>query len=173
MNSLIFLSGLSILKPDPGLIIWTTLLFLVVWLGLGKLAFKPIQNALKMRENHIQDALDKAKIAKQEMENLNSENQALLAKAREERNMMLKQAQETKDELINNARAEAKAEASKIIANAKLEIENQKKIALDEVKSQVGSIALDIAEKVLKQRLKGDKTQEDFVNNLVDEIKFN
>ena len=173
MNSLVFLSGLSILKPDPGLIFWTTIIFLVVWIGLGKIAFKPIQNALKKRENDIQDALDKAKIAKQEMENLNSENQALLAKAREERNLMLKEAQEAKDNLISAAREEAKAEAGKIIANAKLEIDNQKKIALAEVKSEVGLIALDIAEKVLKQQLKGDKGQETFVNNLVDEIKFN
>jgi len=173
MNSLVFLSGLSILKPDPGLIFWTTIIFLVVWIGLGKIAFKPIQNALKKRENDIQDALDKAKIAKQEMENLNSENQALLAKAREERNLMLKEAQEAKDNIISTAKEEAKAEAGKIIANAKLEIDNQKKIALAEVKSEVGLIALDIAEKVLKQQLKGDKSQETFVNNLVDEIKFN
>jgi F-type H+-transporting ATPase subunit b len=171
--NIFLLADFSVIKPDPGLIFWTSLIFIVLWFVLGRMAFRPIQDALKKREDDIQSALDEAKHARQEMANLNAENERLLTEAREERAKILKEAKEAKNAMINEAKDQAKAEASKIVANAKQEIENQKQAAMTDLKNQVGQMAIEIAEKVLRKQLAGDKEQESFVNSLVDEIKLN
>ncbi len=96
-----------------------------------------------------------------------------MAEAREERSKMLKEAKETKNQIINDAKQAAKDEASKIMTQASLDIENQKKAALTEVKNEVGAIALSIAEKVIRKQLAGNAEQESYVNTLVDEVKLN
>ena len=171
--NIFLLADFSVIKPDPGLIFWTALIFIVLWTALGRMAFKPIQNALKKREDDIQDALDEAKRAREEMSNVQAENKKLLAEAREERARMLKEAKETKEQMIKEAKEQAREEAKKIVTSAQQEIENQRKVAMAELKSQVGQMAIDIAEKVIRKQLAGDKDQEQFVNTLVDEIKLN
>jgi F-type H+-transporting ATPase subunit b len=163
----------SPIKPDFGLLFWTTIIFLLFWFLMSKFAFGPIKEALNKRENSIQDAIDEAKKARMEMENLKSENAKVLAEAREERSKILQEAKEMKNNIVTEAKETAKAEANKIISNAKLEIENQKKAAITEVKNQAGMMALEIAEKVIRKELKGDSAQESFVNTLVNEIKLN
>jgi F-type H+-transporting ATPase subunit b len=170
---LIFLAELDVIKPDPGLILWTTFVFLIIYFVLGKFAFKPIQNALKEREVSIQDALDEAKKAREEMSNLKAENEALLKEAREERSMMLKEAREISENLIREAKEKAKEEAKIILTTAKDQIENQKMAAITAVKNEVGLMVLELAGKVLRKELKGDKAQEDYVKQLVDQIKMN
>lgn len=170
---LIFLAELDVIKPDPGLIIWTSFVFLLIYFVLGKFAFKPIQNALKEREVSIQDALDEAKKAREEMSNLKAENEALLKEAREERSKMLKEAREISDNLIKEAKEKAKEEAKVIVTTAKEQIELQKMAAITSVKNEVGLMVLDLAGKFLKKQLKGDKAQEEYVKQLVDEIKMN
>ena len=152
---------------------WTALIFLIFWGLIGKFAFRPIAEALKTRANDIQSALDEAKKAKEEMANLKAENDQLLQQAREERAAMLREAKETKNQIISEAKDKAKADANKIIADARQEIENQKKSALAEVKTEAGLIALNIAEQVLRKELKGNAEQEAFVNKLVGEISKN
>ena len=171
--NIFLLADFSVIKPDPGLIFWTAIIFIVLWGVLGRMAFKPIQNALKKRDNEIQEALDEAKKAREEMSNVQAENQKLLADAREERTRMLKEAKETKDQIVKEAKDQARAEAQKIVTNAQQEIENQRKVAMAELKKEVGAMAIDIAEKVLRKQLAGDKEQEQFVNTLVDDIKLN
>jgi F-type H+-transporting ATPase subunit b len=171
--NIFLLADFSVIKPDPGLIFWTSLIFIVLWFVLGRMAFRPIQDALKQREEDIQGALDEAKRAREEMANLNAENERLLTEAREERAKILKEAKEAKNAMITDAKDQAKAEASKIVANAKQEIENQKQAAMTDLKNQLGQMAIEIAEKVLRKQLAGDKEQESFVNSLVDEIKLN
>ncbi len=168
-----YLVDFSVIKPDLGLIFWTTLIFLLFWFMIGKFAFKPIANALRKREYDIQNALDQAEIAKQEMSKLQADNEKLLQQAREERTKILKEANDVKNEIITEAKTKAKVEADKIVTSARLEIENQKKAAISEVKNQVGAIALEIAEKVIKKDLSNDANQSSFVNQLVDDIKFN
>lgn len=170
---LIFLAELDVIKPDPGLIIWTSFVFLLIYFVLGKFAFKPIQNALKEREVSIQGALDEAKKAREEMSNLKAENEALLKEAREERSKMLKEAREISDNLIKEAKEKAKEEAKVIVTTAKEQIELQKMAAITSVKNEVGLMVLDLAGKLLKKQLKGDKAQEEYVKQLVDEIKMN
>ena len=167
---MIFLIDFDPIKPDIGLILWTSIFFLIFWWLMSRFAFRPIANALKKREHDIQDALDKAKQAKEEMANLQAENDKLLKQAREERAAMLKEAKETGNKVVADAKDKAKQEANTIIANAKAEIESSKQAALREVKNQVGTMALEIAEKVLRKELKGNQEQESFVDTLVKEI---
>lgn len=171
--NIFLLADFSVIKPDPGLIFWTALIFITMWTILGRMAFKPIQNALKKRETDIQEALDEAKLARQEMSNVQAENQKMLAEAREERARMLKDAKETKEQIVKEAKDQAREEAKKIVTSAQQDIENQRKVAMAELKKEVGAMAIEIAEKVLRKQLAGDEAQEQFVNTLVDDIKLN
>lgn len=170
---MLYLIEFSPIKPDIGLILWTTIIFLLFWGMIGKFAFGPIKEALKKRDGDIQSALDKASEAKAEISNLQAAHKELLAKAQEERSSILKEATETKNSIISEAKNKAKEETDRLLSNAMLEIENQKKKALTEVKNQVGAMALEIAEKVIRKDLASDKNQQTFVNQLVDDINLN
>ncbi len=170
---MIFLARFSVLMPDPGLFIWTVIIFFIFWLLVGKLAFKPIAGAIRKRENDIQDALDEARKARTEMEALQANNEALLQEAREERGKILKEAKELKDSIVGDAKSEAASEAAKMLAEAKVEIENQKNGAIEELKREVGKYSLEIAEKVLGRELDSQGAHEDYVSSMVDKIKMN
>ncbi len=173
MIQTIYLVEFPILLPDPGLIFWTLLIFVIVYFFLARFALKPIQTALKKREDDIQASLDEAKKAREEMANLKAENEELLRQAQEERAAILREAKETKESIIGEARDKAKEEAQRIVASAKEEIENKRMEVLTNVKNQLGMMAIDIAEKLTRNELKGKSEQESLVNTLVDEIKFN
>lgn len=170
---LIFLADFSVIKPDFGLLFWTTIFFLLFWFIIGRFAFRPIANALKKREDDIQNALAEADKAREEMAKLKAENEQILAEAREERAKILKEAMDTKASIVNEAKTKAKEEAQRIVTNAKLEIENEKQNALIEVKNQVGMMATDIAEKVIRKQLSGSQDHESYVGKLIDEIELN
>ncbi len=167
-----FLADFSVIKPDFGLFFWSCLIFILFWVLIGKLAFRPIADALRKREHDIQDALDEAGKAREEMAKMKAENEALLNQAREERSQMLKEAKETKDAIIKEARDGAKEEAGKILTNAKIEIENQKKHAITEVKNQAGLMAIEMTERLVREELKDRASQEQLVRKLVDEINL-
>ena len=168
---MIFLIDFSPIKPDFGVMFWTTLLFLLFWLLIGKFAFKPIAAALRKREADIQGSLDEAKRVRQDMLNLKAENEELLVQAREERAKILKEAKDAGNKIVDEAKGRAKEEAQKIVASSKEQIENQKMAAITDLKNQVGAISLEIAEKVLRKELRGNAEQEAFVNDLVKERK--
>ena len=163
----------SLLNPDPGLFVWTTVVFILLWMLLGKFAFKPISKALKKREDTIADALASAERAKAEMAALTADNEALIQKAKEERAEILKEAKAAKDKVINEAKEQAKADAAKIINDAKNEIDNQKMAAITEVKNLMGKMSLEVAEKVLKRELKDTTAQQDYANSLMDDLNVN
>ena len=168
-----FLADFNVIKPDWGLLFWTSIFFVLFWTLIGKFAFKPIVESLKKRTSDIQDALDEAKKAKEEMQALNSKNEELIKEGQAQRATIIKEAKAAKDAIINEAKAKAKEEANRIVSTAKAEIEAQKKAALTEVKNEVGQMALGIAEQVIRKELKGDADQVSFVNKLVEEIKSN
>jgi F-type H+-transporting ATPase subunit b len=163
----------NLIKPDPGLIIWTLIAFGTVFLILKKYAWKPILKALDDREQSISNALHQAEKAREEMAKLKSDNEKILAAAKEERAQILKEARETSDKLINEAKERAREEAHKIVANAKVEIENQKMAALTDVKNQVGLLAIELSQKILKRELKEKQAHDAFVKDLVNEMKLN
>ncbi|MBK8623100.1 MAG: F0F1 ATP synthase subunit B [Saprospiraceae bacterium] len=160
-------------QPTPGLAIWSLVIFVIFWYIMAKYALKPIAGALAKREEDIQSALDQAKIAKEEMANMKAENEKLLAEAREERAKILMEAKEAKASIITEAKLKAKEEASKIMHNAMHEIDNHKKAAMIEVKNEIGNLATQIAEKVLKKELKGQAEHDGFVNNLIKDMNLN
>jgi len=159
--------------PDLGLFIWNLVAFLLLYLILKKTAWKPILKSLDEREKGIADSLATAEKVKTEMAQLKSENEALLAKAREERAQLLKEARETKDKIINEAKDQAKQEAGKIIADAQAAIETQKMAALTEVKNQVGTLVVEVAEKILRRELSNKPEQESYIRQLSNEVKLN
>jgi len=144
---------MELLTPDFGLFFWTLLAFLTVFFILRKFAWKPIISSLGEREKGIADSIATAERVKGEMSQLKSENEKLLAQAREERSQMLKEAKEMKDRIIGEAKEQAKTEANKIIIDAQAQIIQQKNAALTEVKNEIGSLALNVAEKILRKQL--------------------
>jgi F-type H+-transporting ATPase subunit b len=164
---------MKLLTPEFGLIIWTLLAFFVVLFILKKFAWKPILNSLKERETTIADSLATAERVKAEMAQLKSENEALLAKAREERAQLLKEARDTKDRIINEAKEQAKIEANKIVIDAQAAIQQQKMAALTDVKNQVGTLVIEVAEKVLRRELGNKSEQESYIKQLAQEVKLN
>ena len=171
--NMLYLLELSPIKPDIGLLFWSTIAFCIFWFMLGKFAFGPIKDALKKRDGDIKEALDKAEEAKAQISNLQDEHKALLVKAQEERALILKEANDTKNAIVAEAKNKAKSETDRLLTNAKQEIENEKKKALMEVKNTVGAMAISIAEKVIKKELASDANQTSFVNQLVDDINLN
>ena len=162
-----------LVTPDPGLFIWSTVAFLILLVLLRKFAWKPITEALNERERSIEDALAKAEMAKEEMAKLTSENEQLLREARIERDQILKEAKELKDQIVNDAKASAQAEGAKMIEKAQNEINNQKIAALAEVKGQVATLSLEIAEKVLRNRFEDQNKQQELVSDLLKKVELN
>lgn len=168
-----FLEINPLIKPEIGLVVWTTLSFLLLLFVLAKYAWKPILGAIRKREQTINDSLATAERVKAEMAQLQSENEALLAKAREERALMLKEARDTKDRIINEAKEQAKVEANKIVLDAQAAIQAQKMAAITDVKNQVGTLVIEVAEKVLRRELGNKGEQETFIKQLTNEVKLN
>jgi F-type H+-transporting ATPase subunit b len=153
-----------------GLFFWQTVIFIFLILLLKKFAWKPILDAVNEREEGIKNALLSAEKAKEEMASLQSDNEETLKKARAERDTLLKEAREIKQQLIDDAKNEAQSEAKKIISQAQETIQNEKKAAISDLKNQVATLSIDIAEKVLKEKLSDDKTQMNLVKDLVKDV---
>jgi F-type H+-transporting ATPase subunit b len=164
---------MDLLTPDLGLFIWTLLAFLVVFFILKKFAWKPILKALSERESGIASAIASAERVKQEMAVMKSEHERLMMVAREERSQLLKEAKETKDKIINEAKELAKVEANKIIAEAQQQIHQQKMAAVTDLKNEIGKLAVEVAEKVLRKQLANVDAQSEYASMLADEIKLN
>lgn len=164
---------MEILLPQLGLFFWSTLIFLTLLFLLRKFAWKPIMKGIHDREVGIQNALDEAKKAREEMQNLKSDNERLVVEARAERDAMLKEAREMKEKMISDAKGEAEKEAARIVENAREQIQSEKMAALTEIKNQVGQLSLEIAEKVLRQELANPAAQKQTVDKLVDELHLN
>ena len=152
-----------------GLFFWQSAIFIGLLFLLKKFAWKPILSAVNERESSIKNALEAAKEARAEMESLQSDNQRILKEARAEKEALLKEARNTKAEIIASAKEEAQQEAQKILSQAQAAIQNEKRAAINELKEQVGSIALDIAEKVLKNELEHKDKQMQLVNQLLED----
>lgn len=168
-----FLEINPLVLPDPGLLIWSTLAFFILLFILGKFAWKPIMKAIGEREQGINDAIASAEKVKAEMAQLQSDNEKLLAQAREERTQILNEAKAIKDKMISEAKEQAKAEAAKIMADTQQAIENQKMAAVIDLKNQVGNLVVEVAEKVLRRELSNKADQEGFIKQLANDIKLN
>ena len=164
---------MDLLTPELGLFFWTLIAFLAVFFILRKFAWGPILSSLGDREKGIAESIATAERVKKEMSELKSENEKLLADAREERSIMLKEAKEMKDRIVNEAKEQAKTEANKIIIDAQQQIQQQKMAALTEVRNEIGSLAVEVAGKLLRKQLSSSEGQEMYTKMLAEDIKLN
>lgn len=164
---------MELLVPEFGLVILQTIAFLLLMFLLAKFAWKPVLAAIKEREQSIDEALNKAELAKQEMARLTAQNEELMKEARAERDRILKEAKTLKDNILHEAKSQAHTEGAKLIEKARIEIENQKKAALSELKNQVSSLSLDIAERVLRSQLDDKTKQQNLVSSLLKDVELN
>ena len=164
---------MNLVTPGFGLIFWTSVVFIILLIFLKRMAWTPILNNVDARNKSIEEALEAAKNARDEMSNLKADNDRILKEARAERDEMLKEARELKANIISEAKNAAKDEADKMIASAKVVIENEKAGAISELKNTVGSLSVDIAEKVLRAELKDVDKQNAFIADMLKDIKLN
>lgn len=164
---------MQLLNPGLGIIFWMTVIFLIVIFILGKYAWPSILKGLKEREQTIQESLDAAKEAREQMKRLKLDNDKLLAEAKEERDMILAEARKMKDKMIADAKEKAEQEANAIVEGAKDRINNEKKAALIEIKNTIAEYSIDIAEKILREELKDKKRQQEYVSQLLKETSLN
>ncbi|PZX95263.1 F0F1 ATP synthase subunit B [Flavobacterium aquariorum] len=158
---------------ELGLFFWQVLIFIGLIFLLKKFAWKPILDAVNDREEGIKNALLSAENARKEMQNLQADNQRILQEARLERDNMLKDAREMKDKMVDDAKTEAQAQGQKMIDQAKAAIESEKNAAMAELKLQVSTLSLSIAEKLLKEELSNKEAQTKLVEKLLGDVKLN
>jgi F-type H+-transporting ATPase subunit b len=164
---------MELLLPGLGLVVWTLIAFIIVFLILKKFAWKPILSSLKERETGIAESLATAERVKAEMALMKSENEAMMAEAREERSKMVKEAKEQSDKMIAEAKEKARHEYDRIIADAQIAIQQQKNAALTDVKNQVGKLVIEVSEKVLRRELANKAEQENYIKGLAETVKLN
>lgn len=164
---------MDLLTPGIGLIFWTVIIFSVLLLILRKFAWKPINNAVRNREDSIRSALKAADKARKEMEKLKADNEKIIKQAKEERDVIMKDARDVKDKIISEAKVTADREAKKLIEVARLNIQNEKSAAITEIKKQVATLSVDIAEKILREKLKDKEESQKLVDKLMKDIKLN
>jgi ATP synthase, F0 subunit b len=163
----------NLVTPGVGTIFWSALIFILFLLILSKFAWKPILSAVKARDEMIKGSLESAAKAREDMLKLQSDNEAILRKAREERENILKDAREVRDKLISEAKGKAKGEAEKLIEKAREGIENEKIKALSEIHEQVATLSVEIASKLLGEQLKKSGKQEKLIDSYLKEIDLN
>jgi len=164
---------MDLVTPDVGLIFWTFISFVVLFFVLKKFAWKPIVGTVNDREQSIKDALASAENAKKEMKNLTADNERILKEARAEREIMIKEARDLKTKMISDAKEEAKVAADKMISQAQEAIKNEKKSAIADLKNQVASLSIEIAEKVVENELSDKEKQLKLVEDMLDDTTLN
>lgn len=164
---------MDLITPGFGLVFWTVVTFLCLLLVLRKFAWKPILGAVEEREEGIKEALASAEKARLEMQNLTADNERILKEARAERETLLKEAREIKTKLIADAKDEAQEQANKMIEQAQTAIQSEKKAAMAELKSHVAGLAVDIAEKVVREELSNRDKQLKLVEDMLEEATLN
>jgi F-type H+-transporting ATPase subunit b len=161
---------MDLLIPSSGLLFWMTITFFVVLFILWKWGFPAITNMVRERNAFINDSLKKAHEANEKLANLKEEGESILQEARGEQARILKEAADTRDAIVGKAQDKAKAEGARLISEAKAEAENERQNAISSIRSQVAQLSVQIAEKVLREKLSTEKAQMDFIDRLLDEV---
>ncbi|AWG24591.1 F0F1 ATP synthase subunit B [Flavobacterium kingsejongi] len=156
-----------------GLFFWQVIILVVLLLLLAKFAWKPIMSSITEREEGIRNAIASAEAARKEMQNLQADNERILQEARLERDALLKDAREMKDKIVADAKHEAQLQGDRMIEQAKTAIEGEKNAAMAELKNQVSSLSLEIAEKLLKNELSNKEAQVKLVDQMLGDVTLN
>ena len=167
------MNPLDLVTPGIGLIFWTSIVFLLLVFILKKYAWKPILDAVDKRSNSIEDAINAAEEAKASLAQLNEERAKIKKESLADRDALLKDATETKNQIISEAKTMAKEETDKILTSAREVIKTEKLAAITELKNQVAVLSLEIAEKIVKAQLSSDAKQKALVESLVEDVNLN
>jgi F-type H+-transporting ATPase subunit b len=160
----------SILTPDLGLLFWMLLAFLVVFFILAKFGFPAIINMVDKRNQYIDESLRKAHEASERLENIKQEGESMLQEAREKQAQILKEAADTRESIVAKAQEKAKDESARLLSDAKVEIDTEKQNAIRDIRSQVAELSVQIAEKILREKLSKNGTQMELIDRLLDEV---
>ncbi|MBN1107318.1 MAG: F0F1 ATP synthase subunit B [Bacteroidales bacterium] len=163
----------SLTSPGIGMVIWAFLIFGIFFLVLAKFGWKPILSAVKAREEMIKGSLESAARAREEMKKLQGDNELIIKRARDEREVLLKEAREVREKLIADAKGKASEEAEKIVEKAKTAIEREKAKAMSEIQQQVTTLSIEIASRIIGEKLSKTKEQEELISQYLKEINLN
>ena len=161
---------MDLLIPSTGLLFWMSLTFLVVLFILWRFGFPVITDMVNERKAFIDESLQKAHDANERLANIQKEGESILQEAREKQAQILKEAAETRDAIVEKAQDKAREEGARLLDDAKLAIEQEKKAAIADIRNQVATLSVEIAEKVLRQQLKGDQAQMDLIERMLDDV---
>jgi len=164
---------MSLITPDFGLFFWMTLVFLAVFIILRIWGFPVIVKMVEERKAFIDESLKKAHEANERLANIQKEGESILQEAREKQAQILREAAETRDAIVEKAQEKARSEGARLLDEAKAAIEQEKKAAIADIRQQVATLSVEIAEKVLKQNLKDDKSQMDLIDRMLDDVSVN
>ena len=164
---------MSLITPDFGLLFWMTIVFLIVLFILWKYGFPIITNMVKERKNFIDESLRKAQEANEKLANIQAESESILQQTREQQAKILKDAAATRDAIVAQAQDKAKDEGARIINEAKAVIETEKQNAIRDIRSQVATLSIQIAEKILREKLSDDQKQMEVIDRMLDEVTAN
>lgn len=163
---------MELFTPEVGLIFWMLIPFLVVFFVLAKFGFPVIVKMVEDRKQYIDDSLLVAKKAHAELDNIKSESEVIMNNARKEQVRIMSEAAQTRDNLIEEAKSKATIEAQKVLEDARRQILLEKEEAIRDIRRQVAELSVDIAEKVLREKLGKKEEQMDMINRLIDEINI-
>lgn len=161
---------MSLLTPEPGLVFWMSLSFGIVAFILMKYGFPVILQMVNKRKDYIDSSLLAAKQAHEELEKVKESSEAILAQTRLEQTNMLEVAAQTRDRMVEEAKELARTEADKIVADAQKRIENEKESAMRAIRSEIASLSVNVAEKILREKLETQEEQSKMINRLLDEV---
>lgn len=162
---------MSLLIPESGLFIWMLLAFGIVLFVLWKFGWPIFTKMLDDRAKYIDESIAKAKLANDELANIQAKTAAMLKEAQEQQSRILAEAVETRNQIVEKAKTEATLAGQKILAEAKQQIEVEKEDAIRDIRRQVGLLSVEISEKVLRQSLKTDKDQMAMIDRMLDELQ--
>jgi F-type H+-transporting ATPase subunit b len=163
----------AILTPDLGLLFWMLLAFAVVFFVLAKYGFPAIINMVDERKKYIDDSLKKAHEASERLENIKQESEAILQDAREKQAQILREAAESRDAIVEQAQVKAREEGARLLDDARVAIEHEKKAAIADIRKQVATLSVEVAEKILRKNLSGDQAQMDLIERMLDDVSSN
>lgn len=164
---------MSLLTPDSGLLFWMILSFGIVLIILSKYGFPVIVKAIEDRKAFIEESLNTARQANEQLANIKEEGKRIISEAKEKQNAILKEALKEKEHIIEEAHQKAAAETHRQMEEATRQIREEKEKAIREVRKEITDLSTAIAEKVMKEKINRDNSQEEIINKLLDEMSFN
>ena len=160
---------MNLVTPDFGLLFWMVVIFGLVFFLLAKFGFPIITDMVDKRSAKIAKSLKDADELEARMAAWKAEHEKLMAEARRERSLLLKEAADNREHIIAEAKARAQSEADKILADARHAIALEKEAAIRDVRKEVALLSVQVAEKVLRHELSDSGSQRAFIDSLVDE----